>query len=58
MTPIYIFFISLSVVIGMLLGPTALFKFKVFIPSSVSSAVVGDKKNVFVVFSRKNWRSS
>ena len=41
------FFISLSIVTGMLLGPIALFKLKVFITSSISSAVVGDKNNVF-----------
>ena len=32
----------------MLLGPIALFKLKVFITSSIFSAVVVDKKNVFV----------
>ena len=49
------FFIFLSIVTGMLLGPIALFKLKVFITSSISSALVGDKKNVFVSFlSRKN----
>ena len=54
------FFISLSIVTGMLLGPIALFKLKVFITSLISSAVVGDEKNVFVFFflSRKNWRTS
>ena len=44
------FFISLSIITGMLLGPTALFRLKVFITSSISSAVVGGKKNVFVFF--------
>ena len=34
----------------MLLGPIALFKLKVFITSLISSAVVGDEKNVFVFF--------
>ena len=50
------FIIYLRIVTGMLLGPIVLFKLKVFIASSISSAVVGDKKNVFVFFflSRKN----
>ena len=40
------FFISLSIVTEMLLEPNALFKSKVFL--LISSAVVGDKKNVFL----------
>ena len=47
------FFVSLSIVTGMLLGPIALFKLKVFIASSVSSAVVGVKKNVFAFFCKE-----
>ena len=39
--------ISLGIITGMLLGPIAFFKLKVFITSSISSAVVGNKKNVF-----------
>ena len=49
------FFISLSIITGMLSGPTALFRLKVFRTSSISSAVVGGKKNVFCIFlSRKS----
>ena len=44
------FFISLSTVTGMLLGPIALFRLKVFMRSSISSAMVGYIKNVFVFF--------
>ena len=59
MTQIFLFFISLSVITGMLVGPIALFKLKIFITSSISAAVVGDKKNAFVFFlPRKNQRSS
>ena len=44
------FFISLSIITGMLLGLITLSRLKVFMTSSISSAVVGDKKNDFVFF--------
>ena len=50
MAQIFLFFISLSIITGMLLGPIALFRLKIFMTSSISSAVVGYKKNVFVFF--------
>ena len=42
-------FISFSIFTGMLLGPLALFKLKVFNSFRTSSGVVGDKKNVFAL---------
>ena len=42
-------FISFSIFTGMLLGPFALFKLKVFNSFRTSSGVVGDKKNVFAL---------
>ena len=42
-------FISFSIFTGMLLGPFALFKLKVFNSFRTSLGVVGDKKNVFAL---------
>ena len=42
-------FISISIFIGMLLGPFTLFKLKVFNTFRTYSGVVGGKKNVFLL---------
>ena len=42
-------FISLSIFTGMLISPFALFKLEVFNIFRISSSVVGDKNNVFVL---------